>query len=110
MTTQVPIARFTRLRHATFASPDPARVLDYYRAVVGLGLVSRERNRIYPANDSEQLSLVIEPGEAELTSVAFEISPQADLEALRAALQQSGLQPELRSDALPGISRLLSFT
>src|SRR5690242_11530697 len=102
MTTQVPIARFTRLRHATFASPDSERLLDYYRAVIGLGLVGRDRDRIFLASDSEQLSLVMEPGDAALASIAFEISPHADLDALRAALQQSGLRPELQSDALPG--------
>jgi catechol 2,3-dioxygenase-like lactoylglutathione lyase family enzyme len=109
MTTHAPIARFTRLRHATFASPDPERLLDYYRSVIGLGLVGRDGHRIFLANDAEQLSLVIEPGEAAVTSVAFEISPDVEMEALRAAVQQSGLRPESRSDSLPGVSRLLSF-
>jgi len=109
MTTQTPIARFTRLRHATFASPDSERLLDYYRGVIGLGLIGRDGDRIFLASDSEQLSLVIEPGEAALTSIAFEISPDVEMEALRAALKREDLRPELRSDPLPGISRLLSF-
>lgn len=110
MTTESPIAKFTRLRHATFASPDPDRLLDYYRTVIGLGLISRDRNRIYLANDSEQLSLVIDRGEAALKSIAFEISPNVEMEALGAALRRSDLRPALRSDPLPGVSRLLSFT
>lgn len=110
MTTQAPIARFTRLRHASFASPDPERLLDYYRAVIGLGLVGRDGGRIFLASDSEQLSLVIEPGGAALTSIAFEISPNVEMEALGAALKRSDLRPELRSDPLPGVSTLLSFT
>ena len=109
MTTQAPIARFTRLRHATFASPDSERLLDYYRGVIGLGLVGRDGDRIFLASDSEQLSLVIEPGEAALTSIAFEISPEVEMGALSAALKRADLRPELRSDPLPGISRLLSF-
>ncbi|MEZ2144563.1 VOC family protein [Bradyrhizobium sp. DN5] len=109
MTTQAPIARFTRLRHATFASPDCERLLDYYRGVIGLGLVGRDGHRIFLASDSEQLSLVIEPGEAALKSIAFEISPNVEIEALSAALKRADLRPELRSDALPGVSRLLSF-
>ena len=109
MTTQAPIARFTRLRHATFASPDAERLLDYYRGVIGLGLVGRDGDRIFLASDSEQLSLVIEPGEAALTSIAFEISPEVEMEALSAALKRADLRPELRSDPLPGVSRLLSF-
>ena len=109
MTTQAPIARFTRLRHATFASPDSERLLDYYRGVIGLGLVGRDGDRIFLASDSEQLSLVIEPGEAALTSIAFEISPEVEMEALSATLKRADLRPELRSDPLPGVSRLLSF-
>ncbi len=109
MTTQAPIARFTRLRHATFSSPDTERLLDYYRGVIGLGLIGRDRDRVFLASDSEQLSLVIEPGEAALTSIAFEISPDVEMAALEAALKRADLRPELRSDPLPGISRLLSF-
>ena len=109
MTTQGPIARFTRLRHATFASPDSERLLDYYRGVIGLGLIGRDGDRVFLASDSEQLSLVIEPGEAALTSIAFEISPDVEIAALEAALKRADLRPELRSDPLPGISRLLSF-
>ncbi|MDD1530408.1 glyoxalase [Bradyrhizobium sp. WBOS7] len=109
MTTQAPIARFTRLRHATFASPDSERLLDYYRGVIGLGLIGRDGDRIFLASDSDQLSLVIEPGEAALTSIAFEISPDVEMAALEVTLKRADLRPELRSDPLPGISRLLSF-
>ncbi|MDF0519311.1 VOC family protein [Bradyrhizobium yuanmingense] len=84
-------------------------MLDYYRGVIGLGLVARDGDRIFLASDSEQLSLVIEPGEAALTSIAFEISPEVEMEALSAALKRADLRPELRSDPLPGVSRLLSF-
>ncbi|WP_257168047.1 VOC family protein [Bradyrhizobium sp. SRS-191] len=109
MTTQGPIARFTRLRHATFTSPDTERLLDYYRGVIGLGLIGRDGDRIFLASDSEQLSLVIEPGEAALASIAFEIAPGVEMEALGAALKRLDLHTELRSDPLPGVSRLLSF-
>ncbi|OAF06428.1 VOC family protein [Bradyrhizobium neotropicale] len=109
MTTQAPVARFTRLRHATFRSPDSERLLDYYRGVIGLGVIGRDGDRIFLACDSEQLSLVIEPGEAALTSIAFEISSNVEMEALAAALKRADLRTELRSDPLPGISRLLSF-
>ncbi|WP_257201860.1 VOC family protein [Bradyrhizobium sp. WBOS04] len=84
-------------------------MLDYYRGVIGLGLIGRDRDRVFLASDSEQLSLVIEPGEAALTSIAFEISPDVEMAALEAALKRADLRPELRSDPLPGISRLLSF-
>ncbi len=53
---------------------------------------------------------MIEPGDAALTSIAFEISPDVQIEALGAALKQADLRPELQSDPLPGVSRRLSFS
>src|SRR3954454_17473728 len=111
MSGQSAIAKFSRLRHATFASPDPDRLVDYYEGVIGLGVVDREPHRICLANDSEQLSLVVERGEkASLQRTAFEMSPGADFPALCRAFADAGLRAELRSDALPGIATTLVLT
>ena len=111
MTTHHPIARLTRLRHATVASADPDRLAAYYGEVIGLGVIAKDRDRIYLANDCAQLSLVIARGsEAALQRIAFEIAPGADMPALRTALADHGLRAELRSDALPGIASALLFT
>jgi catechol-2,3-dioxygenase len=105
------IARLSRLRHATFLSPDPDRLVDYYENVIGLGLIARDPSRICLANDSEQLSLVVERGEkASLQRIAFEISPDADFPALCRAFADAGMRAELRGDALPGISQTLVLT
>ena len=104
------IVRFSRLRHATFSSDDPDRLVDYYENVIGLGTIARQSGRIFLGNDSGQLSLVVEPGErAWLRRIAFEIAPDADFPALCRALAEAGLHTELRSDALPGISTTLVF-
>src|SRR6476646_1615806 len=104
MSGQRAIARLSRLRHATFSSPDPDRLVDYYENVIGLGVIDRQPHRMCLANDSEQLSLVVERGEqASLRRIAFEVSPHADFPALSRALSDAGLRAELRSDTLPGI-------
>jgi catechol 2,3-dioxygenase-like lactoylglutathione lyase family enzyme len=110
MSGQQAIVRLTRLRHATFGSPDPARLVDYYGKVIGLGIVTTEGSRTCLANDSEQLSLVIEPAERPaLRRIAFEVAPDADLSAMRARLAGAGLRAEIRSDALPGIATSVVF-
>ena len=104
------IAKLTRLRHATFSSADPDRLADYYETAIGLGVIAREPHRIFLANDSEQLSLVIERSDrAALQRIAFEMAPATDLPALRRALAEAGLRAELRSDTLPGIATTLVF-
>jgi catechol-2,3-dioxygenase len=110
MTTPDAIARLTRLRHATFTSPDPARLADYYGEAIGLGEIARDGGRIHLASASAQLSLVIAPGPAALQRIAFEVAPDADLAALGRGLKAAGLRAELRHDALPGIAEALVFT
>jgi len=105
-----PIARLSRLRHATFSTADPGRLAGYYESVIGLGVIDREPHRICLANDSEQLSLVVEQGErVSLQRIAFEMPPNVDFQALRRGLADAGLRAELRSDALPGIATTLVF-
>jgi catechol 2,3-dioxygenase-like lactoylglutathione lyase family enzyme len=100
-----------RLRHATFSSPDPTRLADYYGAIIGLGTVARDAGSIFLANESEQLSLVIEKGDRPaLRRIAFEVAPDTDFAALRIALASAGTKAELRNDPLPGIARALAYS
>ena len=111
MSGQSAIARLSRLRHATFSSPDPDRLVDYYESAIGLGVVARDHDRVCLANDSEQLSLVVERGDkAALRRIAFEMPPDSDFPALCRAYSGAGLRAELRSDALPGIATALVLT
>ncbi|CAN5130419.1 VOC family protein [soil metagenome] len=100
-----------RLRHATFVTPDIGRQVDYYRSVVGLGIISREADRAFMATESDQLALVLEAGDRpSFKGLALEIGPDVDLAGLRAQLSTKGIASEIRSDHLPGASRLLAFT
>jgi catechol 2,3-dioxygenase-like lactoylglutathione lyase family enzyme len=99
-----------RIRHATFATPDIGRKVDYYQSVVGLGVVAREAGRVLMATESDQLAIVIEAGEApSLSRLAFEVAPNNDLNDLAARLSGAGIVSDIRSDAFPGIARSLLF-
>lgn len=99
-----------RVRHATFATPDMARQVDYYQSVVGLGVISREQNRVYLATDSDQLALVLETGDApSCTRITLEIAPDIDLADLGAQLAAKGIRSDIRSDPAPGIKQALTF-
>jgi catechol 2,3-dioxygenase-like lactoylglutathione lyase family enzyme len=99
-----------RIRHATFATPDMARQLDYYQYVVGLGVVAREQNRVFLATDAEQLSLVLEQGDAPLCKrIAFEVAPDVELKELVPLLSAKGIKAAIRSDVSPGVAQALAF-
>jgi catechol-2,3-dioxygenase len=99
-----------RLRHASFSSPDPSRLAEYYASVIGLGVIAREAGSVYLASESEQLSMVISKGEAALARIAFEVAADADFVAMRAALAEAGIAAEIRSDPLPGIASVLAYS
>jgi catechol-2,3-dioxygenase len=100
-----------RIRHATVTTADKARQVDYYQSVVGLGVAHREAGRVMMSSDSDQLSLVVTEGpEADVTKIAFEVSPDADFTAARRMLSDKGIKAELRSDDLPGVPKSLLLT
>jgi len=100
-----------RIRHVSFATPDPARQATYYESIVGLGVVARESDRVFMATESEELAIVLEAGaEPKCKRIAFEVAPDADLAGMRADLSASGIASDIRSDSAPGVSRSLVFT
>ena len=104
------VIKARRIRHVCFSTPDLARQADYYRSIVGLGVVAREPDRLFMATESEQLAIVLEAGgEQNCKRVAFEMAPDADLAELRTELSASGVASEVRSDSAPGVSRSLVF-
>jgi catechol-2,3-dioxygenase len=100
-----------RIRHATVTTADIDRQIDYFQLVVGLGVAQREANRVLMSSDADQLSLVLENGsQAGVRKLAFEVAPDVDLPAAQRWLSDRGIKSELRSDDLPGISRMLTLT
>lgn len=100
-----------RLGHASFVTPDMDRQIDHYREVVGLHLVGREARRAFLASNSGQLAIVLEQGRQQSCArLSFEVSPSMSFADMAKALAGLGLRTEERSDAIPGLAKVLTFT
>ena len=49
-----------RIRHAGFTTDDIGQQVEYYQSIIGLGIVERQADRVLFANESGELTLVIE--------------------------------------------------
>jgi catechol 2,3-dioxygenase-like lactoylglutathione lyase family enzyme len=99
-----------RIGHATFTTADLDRQIDYYRQVIGLGLVAKDANRAFLATPTGQLSVVLEKApEASCARIAFEVSPDLSMADMAKRLAADGIKSEERSDSLPGTSKTLAF-
>jgi catechol 2,3-dioxygenase-like lactoylglutathione lyase family enzyme len=99
-----------RIGHATFTTPDLDRQVDYYRQVIGLGLVAKDANRAFLATPTGQLSVVLEKGaEASCARIAFEVSPGVSMADMAKRLGADGLKSEERTDSIPGTPKTLAF-
>jgi len=100
-----------RIGHATFETPDVARLVDYYTTTIGLIPAERDNGRAFLASRSGCLAIEIAKGDAErCVKLSFEVAPDSDFAALARALAADGVKSELRNDAAPGIGPVLSFT
>jgi catechol 2,3-dioxygenase-like lactoylglutathione lyase family enzyme len=99
-----------RIGHATFETPDLEKKIDYYTQVMGLALVEREKDRAFLAARSGQLAIELQRGGKPVcTKLSFEVAPNADFADMARKLADDGVKSEVRSDSIPGTSRLLSF-
>lgn len=99
-----------RLRHATLATNDVDRLVDYYESIIGLVQVGRAAGRVFLATESGQLAIVVESGEPRCRALALDISPNVSLEDARRALSDNGISTTLLSDSAPGVANTLRFT
>jgi catechol 2,3-dioxygenase-like lactoylglutathione lyase family enzyme len=100
----------SRIGHATFATPDLDRAIAYYTEVNGLTLAARDQSRAFLASKTGLLAIALEQGsEPGLLRLSFEVSPHMDFVDMARTLAADGLTSGLRSDAAPGIGKLLAF-
>ena len=98
-----------RIGHATFATPDMARAEENYTNVLGLVVTEREQGAVYLACPGDYHSVVLRPGErGDCFRLSLQLSPDADLNAVEAALRAAGLNPERRRDSEPNLPDLVS--
>src|SRR3954454_1447554 len=100
-----------RLAHATITTADMERSLDYYLRVVGLSLVTRDKDRAVLATKVGHEAIVLENGPQGglLPRLSFQIKPGTDLGELAAKLQTEGVKAERRSGITPGVKDALCF-
>jgi len=99
-----------RIGHATFETPDLDRQIDYYTQVNGLALVAREKNRAFLATKSGLLVVQLERADQpRCAKISFEVAPNEDFADMARRLAADGIKSEQRSDAIPGLSKVLSF-
>jgi catechol 2,3-dioxygenase-like lactoylglutathione lyase family enzyme len=102
--------RPSRIGHATFATPDLERATAYYTDVNGLVLSAKEKDRVFLASKTGLLTVALERGSEEhLRRLSFEVSPHADFAEMARKLAADGVKGEARSDAVPGIGKMLAF-
>ena len=100
----------SRIGHATFETPDLARAISYYTDVNGLVLNAKSERNAFLASKTGLLTVALELGsEQGLTRISFEVSPHVDDADMVKRLAADGIRSELRSDAIPGIGRMLTF-
>lgn len=102
--------RISRLAFATFASPDPGQLADYYTCVIGLSDATRLAGARHLASPLGETCVVVEQGTAPAcTGLGFETDPQVPLSDVARWLGEKGIASEQRSDAMAGIPALLRF-
>ena len=100
-----------RIGHATFATPDLDKQIEYYQTVVGLTLVARDAGRACLASRVGQLAIVLEKASRQgCDRLAFEVAPGTDAADMTRQLKSLGIEAKSCTDPLPGVSRLLSFS
>jgi catechol 2,3-dioxygenase-like lactoylglutathione lyase family enzyme len=99
-----------RLGHATFETPDLEKAIDYFTQVMGLHVAAREKNRAFLASRVGQLIVQLEHADAPAcVKLSFEVAPDSDFADLGRHLSADGIKSEVRSDSVPGLSKVLAF-
>lgn len=102
--------RVRRLGHATLATPDLEKQVDYWTNVIGLRLVDRGKDHAHLATKLGQDAITLERRTAsQLTRMSFQLGPDSDLDELAATLQKAGTSVEKRNDITPGVGKAIAF-
>jgi catechol 2,3-dioxygenase-like lactoylglutathione lyase family enzyme len=100
----------SRIGHATFETRDLARAISYYTDVNGLVLNAKDKRSAFLVSKTGLLTVALElGGEVGLKRISFEVSPHMDYADMVKRLSAAGIASEMRSDAIPGIGRVLTF-
>jgi catechol 2,3-dioxygenase-like lactoylglutathione lyase family enzyme len=102
--------RVRKIAHAAFETPDLDRQTAYYTDILGLSLVAKDKDAAYLASTLDHHSVVLRRGaEARCTRIAFQLAPDADLDAFERQVAGHGIKTTRKKDPEPSIPELVSF-
>ncbi len=99
--------KVTRIGHATFHTPDMERALDYYKSVMGFGLVGHDADAAFLACPGDRYSLILRNGAARCAAIALHVDGSTDMSKLQAEFAAKGLKAERQTDAGPMTNDML---
>ena len=79
-----PMIRVKKIAHATYETPDLEQQVEYYTDILGLNLVSKDKDAAYLASTLDHHSVVLRKGgAAQCMRLGFQVGPDDDLDDRR---------------------------
>jgi catechol 2,3-dioxygenase-like lactoylglutathione lyase family enzyme len=104
------MVKISKITSVTLETPDLDRQLDYYRYVIGLCPITRDKDSVYLATAVGEVAVILKHGPARrCAKLGFQVAPGTDFAAAVKTLSAEGIRAETRQDAQPGIGNILSF-
>src|SRR5690625_5992023 len=101
-----------KIGYADFAVKEIEAMEHYYTNVMGLTLVEKGENGTrYLSTGLDHHNIVLTPSnQSDLQCMGFQLGKQYELKDVEKQLKQQGISAELKSDARPGLLKLLELT
>ena len=100
-----------RLAYVDLVTPSLDDALAYYDGVLGATATERSGDGAYLSLGLDHHNLVLRSGERPgLGAIGLQLNPGADLTEVQKLLESSGYTATLKSDARPGVSKLLEVS
>ena len=98
------------IAHAAFETSDLERKIDHFTNVLGLKVVSRDKDTCYLTCPLDERSIVLNASSrSRCSQLGFYIPADAELADFAKQISGHGIKADIKSDAMPGVPRLLSF-
>src|SRR5580704_19423255 len=94
--------RVSKIAHASYETPDLDQQTEYYTDILGLTLVSKDKDAVYLASTVDHHSIVLREGaQAQCVRVGFQIGQDVDLGEFERQVASHGIRTERKRDPEP---------
>src|ERR1700740_3435949 len=98
-----------KIAHATYETPDLDQQAEYFSDILGLTLAAKDKDTVYLASTVDHHSVVLRRGgKANCTALAFQIPPDADLNAFEKQVAAHQVKTERKKDPEPSITDMVT--